>query len=391
MKDYIFRGGEHPNRDRNEVEKLAMEKAQDALISDPEWNEKGPAAAYGLSWFNTYYCSQGPVRDFCYRNRPYPEAIELETTTACDMACTLCENVYWDEKNINLSWDDFLHIMGQFPDLKWIGLTGIGQSWLNPNYMRMLEYCKNKNIYIENFDNFKHINSERSRRMIEIGVDKLYVSLDAATKETHDKVHKNSNWDVVMDNIKEFDRIKKKLGKRHPKLCFHFIVMKDNIHEMADYLQMIHDLGVDVWFVQFTRMLHRYPEVEEHFTEIPDDIQQQVMAKGHELGIPVSFNMNSANKLQDRRGCTLWTQPFIFADGTVISDCHLNEGNHREWQRETSMGNILKQDFKEIWYGPSYDKLLNGIQNGQPWGPCARCQLFDWRTDEEKAGDDNGN
>ena len=108
-----------------------------------------------------------------------------------------------------MSLEDFNKILDQFPDLKWIGVTGIGQSFLNPDFMPILKACKDKDIYVEIFDNFRFLDYEKAKQMVKWSLDKIYVSLDAATKETYDKIRVNSDWDVVIKNVKDFDRAKK--------------------------------------------------------------------------------------------------------------------------------------------------------------------------------------
>ena len=48
------------------------------------------------------------------------------------------------------------------------------------------------------------------------GVTQLFFSIDAASKETYDKIRKGSDWDKVMKNINYFLDLKKKKGKKLP-------------------------------------------------------------------------------------------------------------------------------------------------------------------------------
>jgi radical SAM protein with 4Fe4S-binding SPASM domain len=77
------------------------------------------------------------------------------------------------------------------------------------------------------------------------------------------------------------------------------------------------------------------------------------------------------------RNCVSWTMPFIFVTGDVIPCCATNEGNKRQFQKETSMGNIFKQPFREIWYGEKYNALRRKLFSGGVPPQCAACPVFD--------------
>ncbi|MBI5307453.1 MAG: hypothetical protein HZB37_03715 [Planctomycetes bacterium] len=48
-----------------------------------------------------------------------------------------------------MSYNEFVYIIGQFPNLKWVGMTGIGTSFLNKDFLRMIEYVKSNKIDVE--------------------------------------------------------------------------------------------------------------------------------------------------------------------------------------------------------------------------------------------------
>ncbi len=376
--DYTIRGGCSPNPQTEIIELQVADVALKQYLSNTLYQKKGLKWTYNWFHFLTHYSTSDPqILKYLHEVRPYPSYIEIETTTHCNMECSICEHTYWDEECKHMSLENFNKILDQFPELKWIGVTGIGQSFLNKDFMPMMKGCKDRDIYVELFDNFRYLNYEKAKDMVKWGVDKIYVSLDAATKETYDKIRVNSDWDVVMKNIKNFDCAKKELNSYWPELWFHFVVCKDNIHECEKYLEMINDLNVDCKQVQFSRMLHKFKEIEDKFVEIPDGTKEKIIEKGKDLGIKVSWNIDSADVKCPLKSCALWTMPFIFVDGTVIPCCSMNEQNDRNWQRETSLGNIFKDDFRKIWYGDKYTKMCEGIMNGNPTCQCERCVIYD--------------
>lgn len=375
--DYQMRGGEHPDIEREQIERQIAKLTLNLFMTEPKYHEKGIKWLFNLNLFHTLYCSNKEILDYLYNKKPYPEFCEIEVTTHCDMRCQLCEHTYWDVKPENMSFENFKKIINQMPDLRWVGMTGIGQSWLNPDYLEMMRYVKDRGIYIENFDNFKHITPNISKEIIDMGLDKLYVSMDAANKETYENIQVGAKWDDVIKNIKFFDMYKRSKNLYYPELWFHFIVMKENISQMEDYLQMIYDLDIQVEGIQFTRMLHKFKEVEDSVVDISEEKKISVLNKASELGLRVVFNINTANqadKLQIK-DCAVWNQPFIFVDGTVIPCCSLNEQNDRKWQIKTSLGNLFKKPLRKIWK-EDYYPFLNKLREGGTPEACKRCVLY---------------
>jgi len=382
--EYMMRGGCHANKRTEEFERAIAKTALQAFMTNPHFAKKGLKWTYNKVHFGTFYCSSDPqILDYLYEVQPYPDYIEVEITTCCSFKCKMCEHTYWKEKQENMSFKDFKHIVDQFPRLKWIGLTGIGESYLNPDFHKIMKYVKDKGIFVELFDVFYYLGEEQAKFLIEQGVDKIYISLDAATKETYEKIRVNSNWDKVISNLVRFDRLKKKYKSYFPELHFHFIVSKDNQHEIEKYLDMIADLGIDVKGVQYTRCLHSYKEIKDMFVEIPNEKKEAVIKKGQKLGIPVVWNVDTVGSKRPLKDCSVWWMPFIFVDGTVIPCCSLNEQNDRPWQRKTSLGNIFKEDFRKIWYGKKYKAMLKALKEGKCPPVCKRCILYEHPEVEE--------
>jgi MoaA/NifB/PqqE/SkfB family radical SAM enzyme len=275
-----------------------------------------------------------------------------------------------------MTFEEFKNIIDQFPKLKWIGLTGIGQSHLNKDFIKMLEYVKLKGVYVELYDDFNLINERISERLIDLGVERIFTSFDAATKETYEKIRVGGKFERVINNVKKFDKLKKEKEAYFPELCFHYIIMKENLHEVIKYLELLHSLELDVTFVQFTRMLHNFEEVKDLFVEVPEELIAETEEKARELGIKIMWNLDVPQKKPPINKCTAWSMPFIFATGHVIPCCAGNEAKRREFQKATSLGNVFEQSFKDIWYGEKYREFRKKIRKGEVPPPCTDCPLF---------------
>ena len=131
---------------------------------------------------------------------PYPYNLEIEVTTKCHRKCILCEHTYWNEESKDLSFEDFLKIVEQFPGLKWCNLTGEGTCWLNKDFIKMLEYMKSKGVSVYFAESFDMLDKDIANKLVEIGIDGIYFSMDAATKETYEKLRVGFSYDRTISN-----------------------------------------------------------------------------------------------------------------------------------------------------------------------------------------------
>lgn len=342
--------------------------------------EKGIKYTYNRIHFSIFYGTKNPfLIKLLYWLEPYPPYLEIEVTTRCNLRCIICEHTYWEEPNRDMSFEEFKGIIDQFPRLKWIGLTGIGESFLNKDFMKMLRYVKskNKNIFVEFYDTFYFIDKKTAEELVNIGIDRIYVSLDAATKLTYEKIRVGSNFDRVVNNVRNLFKVKKEKGAHFPEIVFHYIVNKVNLQEMPQYLELVDNLSNEKDItVQFTRMLHEFKEVKDLFVEIPEETIQLVEEKAKKLGKKLVWSADVPNVKPSINKCTEWIMPFIFVTGHVIPCCAGNEAGHRDFQKETALGSVFEQSFKEIWHGEKYKTLRRMLFQGKVPLACKNCCLY---------------
>lgn len=350
----------------------------------------GVKYTYNIIHVGILYGTKNPLLlKLLYWLEPYPPYLEIEVTTRCNLKCAMCEHTYWDEPDRDMSFEEFKGIIDQFPRLKWIGLTGIGESFINKDFMKMLRYVKSKNIFVELYDTFYFIDEKIAKELIETRVDRLFVSIDAATEETYERIRVGSNFERVTNNVSNLFRLKREIKAYFPEVLFHYIVSKGNLNEIPQYIRLVHSLakGENV-AIQFTRMLHEFGEVENLFVEIPEEIIQAANGKASQLGVKVTWNADVPSVKPPVTKCTEWIMPFIFVTGHVIPCCSGNEAGHRDFQKETALGNVFEQSFKEIWHSEKYKTLRRMLRQGQVPLPCRNCCLYHTgskkRKEEEK-------
>lgn len=314
----------------------------------------------------------------------FPPFLEIEPTTVCNMRCVCCEHTYWKEPPKNMTFQEFKKIFDDFGKPKWLGLTGIGSSYLNKDYNKMMAYAKSKGTIIEVFDHFAHFkNDEEIKDLIRIGPDFQFISTYGATKKSFEKVCVGSDYAKIEENIRKFVKLKKEMGKKFPILNFHYIITKESKEEVLSFLDFLNSLNTEIGEVLLTPLLHGFKEAEKYVIDIDEEYVRKVRERASKYNIPVTINMvakKATEKLERKpsiNNCKEYIMPFIFVTGDVTPCCGQNEANARDWQKKMSFGNALKKPFKEIWYSPRYVQMRKLIRKNKCPGECALCPAYE--------------
>jgi sulfatase maturation enzyme AslB (radical SAM superfamily) len=77
-------------------------------------------------------------------------------------------------------------------------------------------------------------------------LNELGVSIDGATKDTYEKMRLGGRWEKINENLEYISELKDKHGF---KFIMHFVVQKNNYHEMEDIVMLGEKYNADrVWF-----------------------------------------------------------------------------------------------------------------------------------------------
>ncbi|HHF42365.1 MAG TPA: radical SAM protein [Candidatus Aminicenantes bacterium] len=135
-----------------------------------------------------------------------------------------------------------------------------GEPLLHPRLKEILELCARFKKFMEISTNGQAFTSE----IIDILVGKpifLYVSLDAACRETYAKI-RNDNWDSIIPYLIELNEKRK---KHHdlPKIFMVFMPMRVNRADLEDYFKLGRQIDADA--IVLRPILYLYePKIEAH-------------------------------------------------------------------------------------------------------------------------------
>lgn len=320
---------------------------------------------------------------------PFPRYVEIEHTTICNKRCVMCEHTFWkDQEEHHTSFDDFKCMVDQFEGLRWLHLTGEGSSFLNPEFPRMMEHVRrDKQVALYMVDHLADIGEKELRQMVNLGLYGLYVSIDAATEETYKQIRVGCNWKHMQQNIRRLIAIKKELNSPLPEIVVRFIILKQNMHEIPAFLDMVAEFATPEnrkWIgsggvrVEYVGNLEFQETKDQSVYKVKDELLVAAVNKTRQYGFNTFFFHTEVEKMPSIKQCYSWLEPYVMDGGYVLPCCAVLMSNKRTELRKYAYGNLHATPFKEIWKSERYRRFRLHINDMTKPVPifCATCRAF---------------
>ena len=171
---------------------------------------------------------------------PYPRRVWLLMSEFCNINCIMCglnknSKVFLDNETLkkNIDWRKVDEIEFQGGEILAMKSAKEMYLWLTQELNKKVNLITNGIL----------ISSKWAEYLV-AGADWVQISVNAASKETHEKVNVGSNFDKVFENIKKLTELKLQTNSKI-KIIYKFSIVPENIHEIADSLDKAEALGCD--------------------------------------------------------------------------------------------------------------------------------------------------
>ena len=282
----------------------------------------------------------------------YPISVILELVNRCNLECTMCfQGFRNDTKKYTLEIDELKKLFNEFEENKLDAiLFSNSEPLLYKKFPEVLDLAAKAGIMDQFlFTNGTLLNKKNSEIILNSSLTRLFVSLDAATESTYDKVRipvnkkilKTNRLTSIETNIKNFVSLRKELKKQLPLTRVSFVALESNFHEVDQFIEKWIDI-VDTVEIQKENSINFYDDLHKK----KYDSSKLVLSE---------YNCNEP-----------WGQVGIHADGTVGPCCNTVG-------RNLPVGNVLKQPLKEIWQNEKMKEIREGFRNNNPNIICKLC------------------
>ena len=331
--------------------------------------------------------------------------VYVEVTNKCNLNCATCMRNVWDVQYGDMSEETFIRILSGLEDLPHkpeLFLGGYGEPLSHPHILEMVEQAKKAGHSVSLITNGILLTEQVTRRLIELRLDKLWVSLDGASPECYADVRLGDALPIVIENLtrlrsQKFQTFGFSFWGGVPKLGIAFVAMKRNIHDLNEVIK----LGTRLGAVEFS-----VSNVLAHNAELLDEnlyLRSMNLASSAQLSplihVPlmdineqtigaltdVLKGMNRLDLFGGQLNQNTDQCPFvergsisIRQDGKV-SPClpllytheHFLDDRKRT-SKEYFVGDVHENDLLEIWNHANYLELRKRLQNFD-FSPCVFC------------------
>lgn len=180
-------------------------------------------------------------------DRKHPSRLFVETTTRCNLRCKMCVKQTLDGglTEGDMAWETFSSLAPAFPGLEALVLSGIGEPLLHPELDRMIRTAKNlmpTDSWVGFQSNGLLMNKERARRLVDAGLGKICLSVDALTPATFSGIREGGELGSVERALEALTLAR---GGGKLKIGVEFVAMRENVNELSTVLKWAAGRGVD--------------------------------------------------------------------------------------------------------------------------------------------------
>ena len=281
----------------------------------------------------------------------FPQVVLIDNFNGCNLQCSMC-----DHKNIRnyrpiqfLAMDLYKKIIDESavenPKAR-VWEIFFGDPFLCKDIAARIRYAKDKGLTdVVTNTNGVLMTPEKSEEAIRAGLDAIYVGVDAATRETYDKIRVGGNFEKTVANVLAYRDLLKSCGNPGQQLFVQFVLSDINENEVSSFKSFWTTHGVQV----------------------------KIRPKISWAGLIEAKNLRS-NEQVDRKPCYwLMKTMSICADGEAALcavDLHCR----------VKCGNVKNATLKELWNGKLKEYRGMHLQNHFEELPplCRDCQ--DWQS-----------
>jgi len=289
-----------------------------------------------------------------------PVMLMVEPTTACQLKCPHCPTGRGELTRPagTMTFTEFKKIWDSIkPAPLLLQLWNQGEPLASKHAVDIIRHAAKSGSSVVMSTNVELLaKGDLAEKIVASGLKEIILSLDGATPESHSAYRVGGDFKLVEEGIKKVVAARKKLGIRHPKLTWQFLLFKHNLEEIDIAKSLAKEWGVDR-VVFKTAQLEAF-EKEEGEKWLPDNPK----LRRYDL-------VNGKWKLRrkERPFCDrIYGSAVLQWDGTLVPCCFDKDGDY-------IVGNVKENDFNSVWKGKEFQDFRNMILNDKRPEMCDNC------------------
>ena len=280
---------------------------------------------------------------------PFPNRITVELTNHCNLSCRMCPRKNMRGERGYMPLPLYKKIIDEMSRHLPVALVPFfrGESLLHPDFLQMLSYAKDRGVGpIQLTTNGKLLNSEIIKYLVDLNLDFISTSLDSVNPKIYEEVRGGADLQKVMNSIEDLLVYREQKGNNLPEIQVSMVKTCETESELQAFV------------AHWQRRVDRVRVYEEHSQD------------GH-FG---SFKQVNDISLDCRKPCLKPFQEMVIYWNGNVALC-----NH-DWDRSSSIGNVIERTIQEIWIHDKYQEIRENhhLLNSSLETVCLHCDH--WQT-----------
>lgn len=328
---------------------------------------------------------------------PTPAYLQIEPVGQCNLECQMCAIQFRQDgppygPPAFMAFETFTAAVDQFTNLKELHLQGLGEPFMHPRFFDMITYAVQKGIRVTTNSNLTLLNPKRAEACVRSGLDTLHISIDGSNAATYETIRKKGHFKRVLDNLELIRLTKNRLGSETPHLKLVMVLMRQNLAELPEIVELAAQSGMEEVFVQ--HLSHDFGEesLPAHYKPMRDFVDQQTLLNENLEHIQSVFNAAHAKAAET--GITLrlprprpreypagtpgmsrcswpWTGAYLSYQGLAMPCCMVSTPDR------VNFGSVTGPDgVNQVWNSPAYQQFREALASDNPPDICKSCAVY---------------
>ncbi len=183
--------------------------------------------------------------------KDFPNSVLIDTISFCNLRCSMCGHKNMKRKPAKMEEGLVYKILDEIAEKKpetRVWMTYFGEALiLKDKLIEYIRYAKDKGLKDVVFNsNGQLLTKEMSRKLLEAGLDGIYVGIDAFSEETYKKLRVGGKYDKVVANVSTFLEMEKRMNIKPTRMYVQFVEMNENRHEIEPFTDYWSEKGAIV-------------------------------------------------------------------------------------------------------------------------------------------------
>jgi len=180
-------------------------------------------------------------------SRPYELCIDV--SNKCNLTCPYCPTGRRENGRDkgNVTYETFAAILDELaPSALALELFNWGEAFFNPELPRLIDYATKKRLVTLISSNLSFaLKEDDVRAIIRAGLTYLTASVDGADQRSYEIYRRGGKFDLVMENLRTFVRLKREMNSKFPVLCWQYLIFAHNEGRVEEARRLAAEIGVD--------------------------------------------------------------------------------------------------------------------------------------------------